>query len=76
VPTANEISPAAPSPAPACQTGTAHISETSVSTSLIVELFAIGSRNNLPFHSTYLFITSLRTKSDALQLLVLNHWSI
>ncbi len=52
------------------------ITEAWIGTSWIVEVVARGIRDGKPFHSTHLFLTSLRTTPEALLRLVLNRWSI
>ena len=53
-----------------------HIREAWIGTSWIVEVTAIGRRDGKPFHTTHLFLTSLRTTPGALLQLVRDRWSI
>jgi predicted transposase YbfD/YdcC len=54
----------------------AHITEAWTGTSWIVEVTASGTRDSKLFHTTHLFLTSLRTTPEALLQLVRDRWSI
>ena len=54
----------------------AHIRESLVGTSWIVEMTATGTRDGRPFKASHLFLTSLRTTPEALLKLVRDRWSI
>jgi len=54
----------------------AHITEAWTGTSWIVEVTASGTRDSKLFHTTNLFLTSLRTTPEALLQLVRDRWSI
>jgi hypothetical protein len=53
-----------------------HITDTWVGTSWIVDVTAIGTRDDKPFQAIHLFLTSLRTTPGALLQLVRDRWSI
>ncbi len=53
-----------------------HIREAWIGTSWIVEMTADGIRDGKPFQASHLFLTSLRTKPEALLQLVRDRWSI
>ena len=53
-----------------------HICEDWSGTSWIVEVATKGTRDGKPFHSTHLFLTSLRTTTEALLQLVRDRWCI
>jgi hypothetical protein len=53
-----------------------HISEAWIGTSWIVEVTAGSTRDGKPFHTTHLFLTSLRTTPEAMLHLVRDGWSL
>jgi hypothetical protein len=53
-----------------------HIKEAWIGSSWIVEVTASGTRDSKPFQASHLFLTSLRTTSEALLQLVRDRWSI